>query len=171
MKAHLACGDVYLRDYVNIDMQGSLGPSPTPTTLDAYYNGRTVGTQGDRWIDLRADVTELPPFEAEELVAVHILEHFPQAQVPSILKHWYEHLEPGGLLFIDIPDVKQSAMLNDEWAMRLIYGSQKDAYSFHKSGFTANTLTKYLEDAGFKEIRAERRVTHAYPTIQILATK
>lgn len=172
MKLHLACGDIYLAGYTNVDIEGEIGVSPNPTTLDKYYEGREIGKPQKKYVDMLCDVSKLPgDIEADEIVAIQVLEHFPQAEVVKVLRKWYLRLKKGGHLLLSVPDLHRSLLLEDNFAIRLVYGSQKNKHSYHLSGFTKNTLSAYLSIAGFKKIEFGRYIQHDYPTIQTKAYK
>jgi predicted SAM-dependent methyltransferase len=122
-------------------------------------------------VDVVADLSERLPFadgEADLIYAAHVLEHFPTDVVPRLLADWRRVLRDGGLLLLAVPDLDLIARtLVDErpgwftpphspW-VGAIYGGQKDAYDFHKTGFTAPWLAGLLTDAGFGALeRVER---------------
>jgi hypothetical protein len=98
------------------------------------------------------------PYEREsvdEIRASHCLEHFPFAQVPSVLKDWAEKLKPGGVLKIAVP--------NFEWIARAYLdgvqapiegytlGGQTDADDFHKSLYDPRTLADLFREAGLTD--------------------
>lgn len=172
MKYHLACGDIYLDGYVNIDIEGEIGVPEVRKTLDTYYDNRTVGQPQKKFVDMLCDVTKLPDVRVDEIVAVQILEHFPIAQIPGILKHWRERC---GVLLLTVPDVMKTATggkekLPDDFIIRHLYGTQKNEYHFHKSGFTPSTLRKFLNDAGFATVNFRKFIKHDYPAIQVIAS-
>jgi len=107
--------------------------------------------------------TEAFPLEyandaVEEIRCVHMLEHLSYRDVDLALKEWYRVLKPGGRLRVSVPDVpKVARMLDDEtydpmWRFYL-FGGQTDDNDFHRAGFDARVLSKYLTAAGFERVR------------------
>jgi predicted SAM-dependent methyltransferase len=121
-------------------------------------------------VDVVADIGQRLPFEdgaAELVYASHLLEHFPTEEVPQLLAEWRRVLRPGGTLLVAVPDLEVVASMMVErrgwftpphgpW-LGVIYGGQKDAYDFHKTGFTAPWLAHLLRETGFGEIRRVTR--------------
>lgn len=122
-------------------------------------------------VDVVADIGERLPFKsgaADLIYASHVLEHFPTADVPSLLAEWKRVLRPGGQLLVAVPDLNAIATMlverrrgwftppHEPW-LGAIYGGQKDQYDFHKTGFTAPWLAHLMREAGFGEIRRVMR--------------
>jgi SAM-dependent methyltransferase len=190
-KLHVGCGTVYLDGYVNLDVEVpgySFLASERPdllernrTTVDRYYKveesratleGGPRGEQHcvvDRYADLRA-----LPYErdsVDEIRSVQSLEHLDMREGPRVLRHWRDLLRPGGILHVDVPDFEETARQllaqpdepSKEWYYRLVYGSQKNAYAFHKNGFSPARLEWMLREAGFLEVRHVPNTIHFYP--------
>jgi SAM-dependent methyltransferase len=190
-KLHVGCGTVYLDGYVNLDVEVpgySFLASERPdllernrTTVDRYYKveesratleGGPRGAQHcvvDRYADLRA-----LPYErdsVDEIRSVQSLEHLDMKEGPRVLRHWRDLLRPGGVLHVDVPDFEETARQllaqpdepSKEWYYRLVYGSQKNAYAFHKNGFSPARLEWMLREAGFREVRHVPNTIHFYP--------
>jgi SAM-dependent methyltransferase len=191
LRLHVGCGTVYLDGYVNVDVEVpgySFLASERPdladrnrTTVDRYYKkeesqatlehgpGETQYCVVDRYADLRS----LPyaPDSVDEIRTVQVLEHLDMREGPRVLRHWHEVLKPGGMLHVDVPDFEETARQllaqadepAKDWYYRLIYGSQKNAYAFHKNGFSPARLERLLRDAGFREVRPVPNRIHFYP--------
>ena len=121
-------------------------------------------------VDVVTDISEPLPFEdgsAELIYAAHILEHFPTDQVPMLLRDWRRVLRDGGQLLVGVPDldvIARTLVERSGWFtpphgpwLGAIYGGQKDAYDFHKTGFNAPWLAYLLAEAGFGTVRREER--------------
>jgi predicted SAM-dependent methyltransferase len=117
-------------------------------------------------VDVVADIAEPLPFEdgAVDLIyASHVLEHFPHDDVPRILSQWRKVLRDGGELLIGVPDldvIAHQLIQRRGWFtppynpwLGAICGGQKDAYDFHKSGYTGPWLAALLFEAGFGNVR------------------
>lgn len=105
--------------------------------------------------------TEIYPLNvADESVNVirasHVLEHFPHAQVPEIVKHWASKLKPGGVLKIAVPNFEYiaKAYLDGEQVPIEGYamGGQTDADDFHRALFDPATLVDLFRGAGLTDI-------------------
>ena len=88
----------------------------------------------------------------DEIVASHVLEHFPHAQIEAVVADWVRALKKGGRLRIAVPDFKKIAedyltgkAQPHEW---YLMGGQTDPNDFHKSLFDEDRLKKLLAGAG-----------------------
>lgn len=119
----------------------------------------------DSAVDYVGDCIDLSQFDdnsVDEVYASHILEHLGyQEELPKALGHIHRILKSGGSLRISVPDldVLCRLYLNSErdhaasWnIVRIMYGGQTDPYDFHKIGFGWESLRRYLQRAGFKDI-------------------
>lgn len=98
------------------------------------------------------------------LRATHLLEHFSHRDTVEVLENWLETLEPGGELYVEVPNVKghiqawwgsaMSATI-DASVMIMLYGEQDHDGNFHKAGFTEKLLKQRLEDAGFEDVKVQ----------------
>jgi predicted SAM-dependent methyltransferase len=119
-----------------------------------------------RHIHYRRPVNDLRPFadNSVDLIYVsHCLEHFPHAQVDSVLKEWYRVLKPEGILRIGVPDFEKllevyHANNHDiESIQEVLMGGQTYPLNFHYCTFTKRSLTDRLKKCGFKEARIWQR--------------
>ena len=82
VKLNLGCGDKILPGYVNVDVASErAGKQP----------------------DVICDVRKLDKFDtghADEILAVHVVEHFWRWEVVDILKEWVRVLKPGGKMIL-----------------------------------------------------------------------
>ena len=190
-KIHWCSGDVYLKDYINIDIFGTPvkewlknnASNPNETTLDNYYKYPFIEDAVERrkaarpfLIDKQADI--LQPWEfadnsVDEIVMISCIEHFWPAEIDHIISEVKRVLKPGGKWILDFPDivgtVMQNAGKNDEHMITLLYCNHKNQYSIHHWGFTKNTFKKKF-DNGFN-IEFKDTVKHDYPVIGAVATK
>lgn len=142
MKIHLGCGKHYLKGWYNIDAERHKAAPRDP--------------------DLFADITQplpLPDGQAKELMAIHLLEHFYEWEVPGVLREWSRVLAPGGRIILEMPDVMKAAKnlldgRNDQFSMWPLYGDNTlhNPLMCHKWGWCFDTLKPYLERAGFEQI-------------------
>lgn len=191
LKLHVGCGTVYLDGYVNLDLpvEGySFLATERPdllarnrTTVDRYYKkdeSRATLEHGPSEpqacvVDRYAPMDALPyaPGTVDEIRSVQSLEHLDMREGPRVLRHWYEILRPGGIAHVDVPDFEETARQllaqpdepAKDWYYRLVYGSQKNPYAFHKNGFSPARLERMLLEAGFREVRHLPNKIHFYP--------
>lgn len=84
LKLNLGCGHRHMPGYVNVDFQ-------------------------DNWAkkkpDVECDIRTLPYGDntADEIMAIHVIEHFQLWEVPEILTEWARILKPGGRLILECP--------------------------------------------------------------------
>ena len=191
LRLHVGCGTVYLDGYVNLDVEVpgySYLASERPdladlnrTTVDRYYKNvesqatleKGPGRPQYCVVDRYARVDQLP-FEVgtvDEIRSVQVLEHMDMKQAPFVLRHWFEKLKPGGVCHVDVPDFEETARQllaqpdepAKDWFYRLIYGSQKNAYAYHRNGFSPARLEMLLRGAGFRDVRHLPNTIHFYP--------
>ena len=153
------------------------------TTVDRYYRNDESQESLERGsrppqfcvVDGYAAVDALPypPESADEIRTVQVLEHVPMKDTARVLRHWYETLRPGGLLHLDVPDFEETARQllaqpdepSRDWYYRLIYGSQKNDYAYHRNGFSPARVERLLRAAGFERMRHLPNTLHFYPVV------
>lgn len=105
--------------------------------------------------------TEIYPLEVDdesidEIRASHVLEHFPTAQVPEVVKHWAAKLKPGGVLKIAVPNfayIAQAYLDGSELPIEgYTMGGQTDDNDFHRSLFDVATLVDLFRSANLTDI-------------------
>jgi predicted SAM-dependent methyltransferase len=143
MKIHAGCGKRILEGWTNVDVQRIPGAARDPDLL----------------CDLRS--VPLPDACAEELMAIHVAEHFyPWELKDEVLPEWKRLLKPGGKLVLEMPDVMKAARnllagAGDQMAMWPLYGDNtlRDPYMMHKWGWCYATIKPVLEAAGFQKVK------------------
>lgn len=150
-KLNLGCGDKLLNDYINVDVASErLGSTP----------------------DVICDVRHLcyGANTADEILAVHVVEHFWRWEVVEILKEWVRVLKPGGKLILECPNLISAceAFLKDpdsaslpgpegQRTMWVFYGDPKwkDPLMNHRWGYTPLSLARVMHEAGLKDLKQE----------------
>ncbi len=99
----------------------------------------------------------------DSIYASHVLEHFYyrlEDELLTTLREWRRVLRHDGKLLISVPNLQvlcslyakpQMPMESRHHLMRIIFGGQIDEYDVHRVGFDPDTLTAYLESAGFRK--------------------
>lgn len=140
---NLGCGKSPLKEYVNVDINGP---------------------------DVQSDLRTLPfpPDYADEIMAIHVIEHFYHWEVQDLLKHWIKILKPGGKLILECPDLAKlvgffaSGDTRDQMTMWGFYGdpSHKDPLMCHRWAYTPQSLSDELRMAGLTQITHEEARFH-----------
>ena len=136
LKLHLGCGPKLLAGYVNIDAFGEP--------------------------DLKHDFTQPLPFADEtvdEVLALHVFEHFYRYDAQRILKDWVRVLKPGGLMVLEMPCLDKIVWLlassagekvNQRYTLMGLYGDPgyKDPAMCHRWCYSKYEITGLFERCG-----------------------
>jgi hypothetical protein len=152
VRLNLGCGDKILPGYVNVDVAASrAGRSP----------------------DVLCDLHELTPFDtasADEVLAVHVVEHFWRWEVVDVLKEWARVLKPGGRMILECPNLLSACeeFLRNPTAgagpgpegqrtMWVFYGDPawEDPLMCHRWNYTPQSLAQVMAEAGLVNLRQE----------------
>jgi SAM-dependent methyltransferase len=140
---HLACGDVYLKGWVNVDLHSSKA-------------------------DVKADAKALP-FESNSFDYIetnHLIEHLEAFDAVPALSEWLRVLRPGGHVFISCPDIiacmsalRDSRGTPDLWSgfLRAVYGESRPGY-FHRYGYSTESLGAAMTEAGFVDVEVKTAI-------------
>lgn len=115
----------------------------------------------------------LPDGCAEEVMAIHLVEHLLPWLVPVALAEWYRLLAPGGKLVLEMPDIikccqniidgrMKGGKHPDQLGMWGAYGDTRtqDEFMLHRYGWHFGTLAPLVKDAGFVKVREVQTVFH-----------
>lgn len=151
-RLNLGCGDKILDGYINIDV---------------------VNERAGMQPDIICDITNLEIFEddyADEILAVHVVEHFWRWEVVTILNEWVRVLKPGGKMILECPnlisacqevlkDPQQAALPGQEGqrSMWVLYGDPRwqDPLMVHRWAYTPLSLAQVMFQAGLVELKQE----------------
>jgi SAM-dependent methyltransferase len=152
VKLNLGCGDKILPGYVNVDVAES-----------------RAGKRPDVLCDLHR-LTQFEDNSADEILSVHVVEHFWRWEVVGVLKEWVRVLKPGGRMILECPNLKSAceSFLADpdgfsgpgaegQRTMWVFYGdpSWRDPLMVHRWGYTPRSLARVMHDAGLVNLRQE----------------
>jgi SAM-dependent methyltransferase len=152
LRLNLGCGDKILPGYVNVDVAPSrAGKSP----------------------DVLCDLHRLDPFasgSADEVMAIHVVEHFWRWEVVDVLREWGRVLKPGGRMILECPNLLTACeeLLKDPTAaarpgregqrtMWVFYGDPawRDPLMCHRWNYTPESLGEVMREAGISNVRQE----------------
>jgi SAM-dependent methyltransferase len=152
IKLNLGCGDKILDGYINVDVVES-----------------RAGKKPDVICDLH-DLSKFKSNSVDEILAVHVVEHFWQWEVVDILKEWTRVLKPGGKMILECPNLVSAAeefLKNSDIAamggpegqrsMWVFYGDPgwRDPLMIHRWGYTPRSLATVMASAGLTELKQE----------------
>lgn len=189
MKLHLGCGRVYLKGYINIDGSADYLADRCPPALlerivtdpDRYYRYDFAEGPSEVVADRLCELSQPLPFttgSVEEVRMEQVLEHFPSYMAGALLDEIYRVLKPGGIFIVGVPNVKETARMlaeaetpkDEDWAIRLLHGTQRNAYSHHYCGYVPRTLEALLVKHGFGRCENLPSI-NCYPVIRMRAVK
>jgi len=186
MRLHLCCGTVYLKGYVNVDIQGTVkdGKQPDETTFDNYYKypleREPKKERGGFVVDSNQDLLKSWPWSSngvEKIVMIQAIEHFLPEEAEFLISEVHRVLRPGGMYYFDFPDIVKTVKVykDEDFEMmnRLIYCNQKDIYSVHKCAYNERSFSELLFRKGrsWDSVKYKGIVGHDYPVIGGIAVK
>ena len=152
LRLNLGCGDKPLPGYLNVDVAAS-----------------RLGRHPDVLADLRARLP-FPDGCADEVMAIHVIEHFWRWEVAEVVREWARVLRPGGRLILECPnliaaceaflanpDERAQPDARGQTSMWVFYGDPqwRDPLMVHRWGYTPTSLSNLLREAGLVEPHQE----------------
>jgi predicted SAM-dependent methyltransferase len=118
-------------------------------------------------VDHVCNANELSQFEDGvffEIYASHIVEHLDyKVELATTLKEWWRVMEPGGKIYVSVPDLdilsalilSKDKLTIDErfFVMRMMFGGHIDKYDYHMVGLNEDFLVAFLKGAGYENIQ------------------
>lgn len=153
VRLNLGCGDKILPGYVNVDVAAS-----------------RMGAKPDVLCDLRDLSRHFSTGSVDEVLSVHVVEHFWRWEVMEVLQEWVRVLRPGGKMILECPNLLSACTelvnnphsaegmgIEGQKTMWVLYGDPRwrDPLMVHRWGYTPETLSKLLEEVGLVEVRQE----------------
>ena len=152
LRLNLGCGDKILPGYVNVDVaEARAGKRP----------------------DVLCDLHRLTPFaddSVDEILAVHVVEHFWRWEVVDVLREWTRALRPGGTMILECPNLLAAVaeIAKDpvnacgpgpegQRTMWVLYGDPRwtDPLMCHRWAYTPLSLAQVMQEAGLVNLRKE----------------
>jgi hypothetical protein len=165
MKLHLGCGERYFPGYLNIDFPAASRPAQAAPVAD-----------------LEADIRSLryPAGSIAEVRLHHVFEHFTRPVACGLLASWHSWLAPGGILRVEVPDFRRTAIayLNPlsrgrarSVARRHIFGSHESPWAVHCEGYGPVELKSMIETFGFRAVRVARNGWKGTYNVEVFAER
>ena len=152
IRLNLGCGDKILPGYINVDVVSE-----------------RAGNKPDFVTDIR-NLKGIPDSFAEEVLAVHVVEHFWRWEVLDVIKEWCRVLKPGGKMILECPNLRSACeefLRNEELGalpgpegqrtMWVFYGDPrwKDPLMLHRWVATPKSLVRVMNEAGLVNLAQE----------------
>ena len=158
VRLNLGCGSKHLPGYVNVD-----------------FESNHSGLKPDVSCDLRK--LPFPDKYADEILSVHVIEHFWRWEVADVLTEWVRVLKPGGLMVLECPNIAEACKeflknpdhmgdVDGQKTLWVMYGDPgwKDPLMVHRWGYTPNTLGTLMASCGLEKLaRAPAQFKHREP--------
>lgn len=153
IRLNLGCGGRLFDGWINIDK---------------YPHNPADTARGAGEPDIYADICDLPVLDGtvDQIMLVHVVEHFTRWQTIDNLKHWACKLRDRGLLIVEMPDLDKciewylkgkeaphidTAIGKQNMGKTQFYGNQWDRldYETHRYVWTVSEFIRELNRAGF----------------------
>ena len=144
MKLNLGCGNKKIEGFIGVDIKDA---------------------------DVVADIRHLPYDDnsVDEIMAIHVCEHFYRHEIISVLEEWKRVLKPDGIMVLELPCLDK-VLLHFEMGspnnmtMWALYGqpeTHKDGEpALHKWCWSMDDFRWLLEKVGMRNITCERPHYH-----------
>mgnify|MGYP003440759565 FL=1 len=116
----------------------------------------------------KADAIPLPDGSVNEIMAIHLFEHFYRWECDGVLDEWHRLLRPGGRLIMEMPDlmktcknvvdgIMKGGKEPDQLTLWSLYGDprQRDVFMSHHWAWTPTSIKAILKEHGFIKVAEE----------------
>lgn len=158
MKINFGCGRRVMDGFFNID---AIRHEQAPRDAELIHAIR---------FDADGAVSNPLPLDdgcADEVHALHVIEHVHAWEAPHLLAEWRRLLKPGGRLILELPSIELAARnllagMPDQMNMWPFYGDPgpKCPFNCHRWGYTAKSIKALVAAGGFVNIVQPPPVTH-----------
>lgn len=154
MRINLGAGDKNLPGYTNVDV----APSRKGTVPDVLCD-----IASPKLVELFGQGV------ADEVMAIHVIEHFYFYEIKEVLTLWKSLLKPGGKIVLECPNILYACQQvvktgkvgadkeGGKMTMWPLYGDPNwgDPLMCHKWGYSPASLIALLQELGFRSVREE----------------
>lgn len=182
MRAHLGSGSVYLRGWLNIDVDtpNTFLATQRPDLVEKYITDECdyYGRHKDKTQDSCREgalaqpyvcdmfgswqCLGLPEATVSTLLSRQSFEHMSLSEARRALTGAYRALRRDGILRLDVPDIEASldrlATTGDRFYIRHIVGPRRNDYGYHTQAYSRSGLTKLVEEHGFRFVEEEPNI-------------
>lgn len=151
MRLNIGCGKRRIPGYVGVDVVQRPGVEVVAPANDLPF----------------------PSGSVEEVMAIHLVEHFYPWEVPGLFREWARVMAPGAKLSVELPDVRKAARNlvddlsipgkhPDQLHLWGIFGDDtlRDPLMMHRSGWWFERLRPVVESAGFRSVCERETIYH-----------
>ena len=143
----------------------------TSISLPGYWNVACAPADGGQLPDVTCDIRHLQAFEnnaVDEIICVHVVEHFQRWEIVDVLREWVRVLKPGGRLILETPNLitacqnvlksaEGTSRTDAEKSISYLYGdsSPQDPEKCHSWLYTPLSLGTILYEIGLTDLKME----------------
>lgn len=134
---------------------------------------QSVGLEDHHDIKTDLHALPLPDDHADEVMAIHVFEHFHRWEALGILQEWRRVLKPGARLILELPELLRCCrnVLDNPDPRRGVWGLFGDPgycepLMVHKWCYTEPELAGLMREAGFRKIKTRPPEFHGRKTLR-----
>lgn len=153
MKLHIGCGSRVIDGYFNIDAVHNPNAPRAPELLYTFEFDR----------DKLIHPIPLDDGVAEEILGVHVFEHFYRWTCDAVVAEFHRLLKPGGVLILELPDLikccqniveNRPSKQPDQLGRWGLFGDPRpmDKFMCHPWAWAPDELIAFLSERGFRDV-------------------